>query len=88
VALDVDPDWESINKRNRVKKENRSNGGLSVEQLHAGHLQLAMVTRNPDCIERGGEDATKGENDAELRGRLDACIACGDRVILGHHADA
>jgi hypothetical protein len=44
------PYRESINEGNDIEKHESSQWGLVEEQLHAVHLELLVVTGNPDRV--------------------------------------
>ena len=47
-----------------------------------------MVASDPDRVQRRGEDARKGEDNAQSRGGLDLGISGRERIVIRHHADA
>jgi len=62
------PVREDVDERDDVKEEEGGDRGLVGEQLHGRHVELAMITADPDGVERRGGNAGKSEEDAERGG--------------------
>lgn len=82
------PHGEGVHEGDHVEQHERGDGGLVEQQLHGAHLELAVVGGDPDGVERAGEDAGEGEDDAETAGGLDIGVGCGQAVVVADDADA
>lgn len=82
------PHRERVGKGDHVEQQEGRDGRLVEQQLHAAHLQLAVVAGDPDGVQRGSEDARKGEDDAQTARRLDVDVGRGQRVVVTDHTDA
>lgn len=85
---DLGPYGEAVDPRDEVEEHEGRDRGLVVQELHAGHLELAVVAADPNGVERGGEDAKEGEDDTNHGGRLDGRVPGRAGVVVRDDSDA
>lgn len=85
---DLGPDGKPVDEGDEVEEHKGGDGRLVVQELHAGHVELAVVAPDPDSVQGRGEDAGKGKDDPQQGRGLDRGIGGRARVVVGNDTNA
>ncbi len=86
VGRYLGPNREGIHERNNIKQHKRSQRCLVKEQLHAVHLELLVIARNPNRIQRTGKNPRKCKDNPQAARRLDIRICSRQRIVIRYHS--